>query len=288
MRPMLAKSIASVGLMLAAMVLPATAEIQVPDTVDSGDRVDISITGASEGSEIELWGPVTQTSGGAKLLSRPIQGSVAVLPMDQPAGSYELRQVGPNGKVVDREAIDVSASPITLSAPEAVEASGAIDVTWKGPGNAGDQIQVIDPATGEVVARSDLSGDPTSHNVTSLIAPDYAGTYEVAYVTGTGAKLKTRSIAVGVDKEWIRSPLAVATGQSFEVQWKNSAPANKGVRISTRDGQVIDDKTGLVQVVDGEPMTTMIAPEKAGNYRIEVIDLRSGKILKTLPLDVDV
>lgn len=287
MRPMLTQSIAAAGALFAAMVLPATAGIQVPDTVDRGDRVEVVVTDPSATARIELWGPVTQTGTGTQLLSRPLDGTGAVLPLDQPAGSYELRQIGADGTVLAREAIDVSASPVALTVPGTVEPGGEIIVIWHGPGQTGDRLQVVDPVSGKVVDQADATGGQSQPVATSLTAPDQSGTFWIRYLGGAGTVLGTREIAVDGGKDWVRSPLVVGPGETFDVEWNGSAPVNKGVRIATPDGVPVDGDAALMKVVDGQPRATLIAPRETGDYVIEIIDLASGAVGKTLPLDVD-
>lgn len=284
MRSTLTKSFAAAGALFAATILPAMAGLQAPDTVDKGDQVEVVVQGETTGTRLELWGPVTQDSTGSLLVSQPLTAAATILPLDQPAGSYELRHISAAGEVLARESIDVAVNPVAFIAPDAVDPSGQIPVTWHGPGLSGDRIQLVDTATGAVIAEElaiDEQGEIT------LPAPNSDGALEIVYITSGGAVLGTHQIAVGGGTEWIRSPLVVSPGEPFQVEWMGALPGNEAVRIVKENGDPVDNSAALVERIDGKALSTLIAPEKTGDYVIEVFDLASGTVRKTLPLDVD-
>lgn len=167
--------------------------IDAPETVDPGQQVTVSVAGASDGTSIEIWGPIGQSGrsgGGERIDSIPLTGGTALVTAPQVSASYRLRYVGANGSVRAERAFEVAASPVMLEVPTDVDAGGTIQVTWRGPAKAGDTLQIVDPASGTVLQSTPVAGDPGAQNVSQLTVPDHGGTVELRYVTLDGTVLR--------------------------------------------------------------------------------------------------
>ena len=111
--------------------------IDAPETVDPGQQLDVSVSGAAEGASIEVWGPVTQSGKGERIMSVPLTGGTAMLTAPQVSASYEMRYVGANGRTralrSQRRAASCStrkaAAPSTRTARWCAAARGCPSVT---------------------------------------------------------------------------------------------------------------------------------------------------------------
>lgn len=270
----------------APAILAAASAIIVPDTVDSGAEVSVAIPGAAAGTTLELWGPVTQTGKGALILSQPLSGAQATVPMTGPAGSYELRHVGSDGTILARTPIDISAAPLVITAPSDVGPSGDVQVRWQGPADAGDRIAIFDPVGSAIITEVAAEGTPYSEHVSVLTAPVKNGRYEIRYLTAAGDVLRVAPLEVTAGNDWLRSPIEVSVGERFAVQWYGKA--EPGTIFQVVDDAGITHSTAEVPVVaTGSADAELIAPAKAGRYQVQVFQPSTAKVLTSLPLDVD-
>lgn len=164
--------------------------ISVPDTVDPGQSVSVTVDGAPLGSQIELWGPVTQSGGGSRVSSSPLVGGTAEVIAPAGSGSYQLRYVSDGGKVMASRAFDVAAVPVVLTVQTPMQAGGAMQVTWQGPATAGDRFEITD-AAGTVLESTPVAGDPGTQNVSTLTVPQQKGSLRLRYVTAAGDVLRS-------------------------------------------------------------------------------------------------
>ena len=165
--------------------------IGAPETVDPGQQVDVSVSGAAEGAMIELWGPVTQSGTGERIGATPLTGGTATIAAPEVAASYQLRHVAANGSVRARRAFEVAASPVMLEVPVEANAGAGMQVSWRGPAKTGDTLQIVDPATGTVLQSMPVAGEQGARNVSQLPVPDHSGMVELRYVTAGGTVLRT-------------------------------------------------------------------------------------------------
>ncbi len=276
-------AIASITASFPSSVSLAT-EIEAPTTVDPADSVTVRVPSAPPGGTIELWGPVTTSGRGARLDTFAMTGgSAAILAPDQP-GSYELRYITPAGKIGDRVAFDVAASPIFLSAPQGIGTGIAAPVRWRGPAEAGDMIQLFDPATGTVLAEAPADGARGALNTVRLPGPGRVGAYELRYWSARrNIALRRLPISIGEADGWLRAPLEVTTGERFQVEWKGPLDGSRAYRIT-------DAATGAILAevpAEAAGPVSLKAPRRAGAHRIQFVNLATGSVIADLPLDVD-
>jgi Ca-activated chloride channel family protein len=258
--------------------------ITAADTVDPGAPVTVVISGGRPDGRIELWGPVTQSDKGGQIDSIPEAGGSVTLTAPAAAGSYELRYVNAANKVLARSTLDVAAVPVTLSAPRGLSAGIDVEIEWRGPAGPGDTIQVYDPSNGAVVNETPAEGRPGMANVAVLRGPERLGDYQIRYWSGA-RQVALRSLAVTVvaGNAWLRSPIEVSVGETFEVEWD-------GPTDTDHIYQIVDPETDTVvtsQTGSGSGSTKLKAPSKPGAYRLQFVAVATGFILADLPLDVD-
>jgi hypothetical protein len=258
--------------------------IAAPETVDPGASVTVMISGAAAGGRIELSGPVTQTTKGGQIDSAVDTGGSAQLTAPTAAGTYELRYLNAANAVLARTSLDVSAVPVTLSAPRGLGAGIDTAIEWRGPANPGDMLQVYDPATAAVLAETPAEGQPGAVNITNLRGPESLGDYQIRYWSGANqVVLRSLPVTVTNGDAWLRTPIEVNVGDTFSVEWYGPTDADHVY-------QIVDPQTGTVvtsQPGTGAGSANLKAPAKAGAYRIQLINSATGFALSDLPLDVD-
>lgn len=97
--------------------------------------------------------------------------------------------------VLARHPIEVTPVTATLEAPAEVVAGTRFDVTWTGPGNRSDRIQIHGPGeSGDLVGASYFKG--RGENPVTMTAPFEVGNYFLKYITAKGKPLAERPITV--------------------------------------------------------------------------------------------
>ena len=257
--------------------------IEAPITVDPGAAVAVTVSGAS-GGRIELWGPVTSSGAGSKIAEMGgVTGPVKLNAPHAP-GSYELRYFTAAGEMADRKAIDVAAVPITLSVPQSIGAGVESMVEWRGPARPGDMLQIVDPATGEVLSEVSAEGAPGALNTTMIRGPERSGNVELRYWSGPAqASLRSLATTVGRGDTWLSTPIEVYAGDAFEAEWKGAAGPDFAYRIVKPDGgEVVSE----VPAPERGPVS-LTAPKRHGAYRVQFVNVVTGFVVADLPLDVD-
>lgn len=163
--------------------------ITAPVTVDTGQVVDVMVEGASPGNRIEIWGPIGAEGAGTLVSKAPLTAGAAKVMAPRMPGSYRLRYVGANGKVLGWRAFEVAAVPIALTVQIPVGAGASLQVTWRGPARPGDQFEIVSQS-GMTVSSTPIVGDAAGENVSLLDAPGEPGKYQLRYVTAGGAVLR--------------------------------------------------------------------------------------------------
>ena len=98
--------------------LAAGVTLSLPETVDPGQSVPVMIEAGEPGATLEVWGP-DRGDGYDRLVSgQPATGPEARIPAPAVPGSYELRYLAPNGKVLARAGLEVAVPPVSLSVPD--------------------------------------------------------------------------------------------------------------------------------------------------------------------------
>ena len=158
--------------------------ISAPGTVDPGQAVEVTIAGSRGDGRIEIWGPVSRGEEGRLIESIPAPAGAAALNAPAEPGTYELRYFEGPKTVRARFILDVAGVPIMLSVPGYIGAGYDAKILWRGPGSAGDMIQIYDPAHGAVLAEAPAAGRMGAENTTILRFPERTGSYEIRYWSG--------------------------------------------------------------------------------------------------------
>jgi len=124
-------------------------------------------------------------------------GSPAKFGVPRALGTFEVRYVlGQSDRTLASVAVQLSAAAATLSAPETVAPGAVVEVSWSGPANRNDFIEIV-PAGADVDARPISKARTSQGSPLSLFAPENAGRYEVRYkMRGTGEVLASVALKV--------------------------------------------------------------------------------------------
>ncbi len=200
------------------------------------------------------------------------------------AGLYEVRYVKQEGRaVLGRAPIELTATPITLTAPTTATAGARIAVTRDRTVMGSDFITIVPVGTADNVlggytrARDNLE--------VSVQAPAEPGRYEVRYVLGADrivagrAPIELLGAALTLD-----APATVSAGERFEVTRDGTVKTSDYITIvpmGTAEG-----KLGTYNRTRDKPVVSIEAPAEPGLYEVRyVLDAGRGTLARR-PLEV--
>jgi len=212
------------------------AQLQVPAQVVAGARFEVQWQGPDNPGDRLLVADADGKRTGSYAYTGNHDDGIAPLRAPEVPGSYEVvyltgdQAIGSAGFSV----LDVAAA---LQAPESVTAGHRLAVDWEGPGNSGDVIQIVDPASGNDLAY-DYIGNGEGNTVL-VTAPLAAGEFELQYVTAGGRILARRPLAV--------TPAPVLPGQLRVL-----APTRLALSADDAVEIILDASGSMLQRLDGE------------------------------------
>lgn len=243
------------------------------DSAPAGSTIDVGWSGpAAENDNIELGrvGVPGYLDYAYLRDGNPVQ---IILPAQ--AGSYELRYRFRDNETILTRAITVTATEVSMTAPDSAPAGSMIDVGWVGPNAEHDNIQIAKPGGSYITYAYVTDGNPLR-----LQLPSEPGSYELRYSFRDSEVIATRAIELlPVSAQIVAQPSAVA-GQSVIVGWDGPNYANDYIAIG-KPGD--PDQDNYAYTSAGNPVT-VLAPTTPGDYEIRYIT--GDTVLATAPLEV--
>lgn len=275
----------------------AEASLIVPEQVEIGAQFEVSYEGPDDTAEkpdyVDLVGPEAKgTAVRAISYFYTRKGNPGTLRAPAKPGVYLARFIWVNakGKEVLAEAfVQVVEAEVALSAPESVGVGTPIEVSWRGPGNENDYIDVVPrgqkQTTGEISYRWVRQSED---NLIVVAAPGNAGDYDLRYVaSGSDGRRVLKTLPIVVEE--VRTELAFAPeaklGETLDVSWVGPGNQNDYIDIVPRGQKSTTDEISYRWTRQGNPAALQL-PGKPGDYDVRyVLSGPKGKrLLKSEPL----
>lgn len=189
---------------------------------------------------------------------------------------------------------DPSTPPVdgaaTLTAPPTITAGANVTVTWTGPGNAGDYVDLV--PRGFADTRNEITYAYVRNSNGSVVvrAPTTAGEYDIRYVldmAGPRSIKATSPLTVTAAAATLAGPAMAETGQALEIAW--TGPNGPGDYIDlVKAGETKTSGEIVYAYTNAGTPAKLEAPSSPGNYDIRyVLEGPSGrKIPATMALSV--
>jgi Ca-activated chloride channel family protein len=267
----------------AFMVVASEISLSVPAEVEAGKPFEISWTGPNGEADYITVVPADASDGTYKEYRYTRDGSPLQFTAPIEAGAYEVRyQSDREAGVFARQAFTVSATSITLEAPDSVMAGSKFEVAWTGPNGQSDYITVVPADSPEGTYKSyryTTDGSPLS-----LQAGVEPGVYEVRYQSDRESGVFARiPITITPMEITISAPTEVAAGSSFDVSW--TGPNGDNDYITIVEAGASEGFYGDYHYTNqGNPLT-FIAPDKAGSYELRYQTDGDG-VFYSIPISV--
>jgi Ca-activated chloride channel family protein len=184
----------------------------------------------------------------------------------------------------------------SLDAPANIEIGRAFTVTWEGPGENRDVIELHDPDArqGEgarVGAKRVVNGDLDARTV-DLIAPVNPGSYELRYMWQGDRKeaLATLMIDVVEAPVSLDAPANVAIGRTFTVEWVGPGANRDTIRIFDAaarqgEGNVLREKRLVNDDIENRRVSLQ-APAEPGFYQLQYHSGDGREVLASREIEV--
>ncbi|MDD3756618.1 MAG: VWA domain-containing protein [Advenella sp.] len=178
-------------------ITPVSARLELLNTAVPGGKVTVAWTGPDNQSDYVTVVPKGAPANKYLDYARTSSGSPLVIKMPAQVGEYELRYVlNSSTRVLASLPVTLAETAGTITVPDSVVAGSVIEVTWSGPGNRQDFIEVVPmdatPETAPLAATRVSQGSPLS-----VHAPAIPGIYQVRYMMrDTKEVLTSRQVEV--------------------------------------------------------------------------------------------
>lgn len=182
-----------------------------------------------------------------------------------------------------------------IEAPDSVEIGSRFEVTWQGPGEQYDAIQIHEASArggrGERLHDRRLRNGAFEEKKVSLVAPARPGAYELQYYFRRGGTtIATRPIEVVDAEVSVLAPATVEIGRKFTVEWKGPGGQRDTVDIIDPTGNQGAGKalrsTRLVNGSFDGRTVELVAPAESGFYRLRYWNGDNSAELATREIEV--
>ena len=252
-------------------VLP-DATLDAPDSVPAGSTILVGWTGPDDSGDNVQVGPL---DGGYSDYSYTTDGNPAEIVAPAEPGTYELRYVFQDRVTIATRPITVTEAELALTAPDSVPAGSTIEVTWAGPNQPGDNIQIGEVGGGYSDYAYTADGNPVQ-----LVAPAQPGTYELRYRFRDRETILTRPITVTDIAVSLTAPDSVMAGSTFQVTWTGPAADGDNIQVATVGGSWVTYN----YVTAGNPLD-LTAPGEPGTYELRY-SFRDSETIAVRPITV--
>jgi len=158
-----------------------SATLEVENTAVPGGKIIVNWTGPNNARDYIAIAELGADEGKYSSYSYITRGSPVTIKVPKALGSFEVRYViGSSKRTLASIPINLSPASGSVAAPSPVAAGGVVEVTWAGPANNNDFIQIV-AAGADANARAISQAKTAQGSPLSLFAPDSAGEYEIRY-----------------------------------------------------------------------------------------------------------
>lgn len=183
-------------------------------------------------------------------------------------GTYEIRYVTADYKVLATKPVEVTGGVPFISAPAIVDGAAGFEVGFSGPGSDAAFISIARPGDAAVMA---LNKTGIFKSPAILRAPPVAGRYEIRFVADGTTIVASRQIEVGEPPKVTLQPITASPGETISIELPD-APRYAGDYIYlARVGTPDSDYSGGYVGVPGSGVVSITAPKDSGGWEIRYV-----------------
>lgn len=254
----------------------ASATITGPGSAEIGATFAVSWTGPDTRTDyIDLVPPGHTATHGELSWAYTQRGNPAEMRAPGDPGTYQLRYVwaAPQGRtVLATEAITITDAAVALVSDPSRQIGQTLTVTWKGPGNNGDYIDIVPrgytKTTGELTYQYLRSAEPVT-----LRVPGKPGAYDVRYVAAASdgrSVLRTAPLEVSDAKVDLAFNPSAALGEMLSVDWAGPDGSGDYIDIVPKGHTRTTGEIAYFYTTKGSPSDLKL-PGTPGDYEVRYI-----------------
>lgn len=178
-------------------ITAVSAELSVLNNPVPGGQVQVEWTGPDNRRDYIAFAEIGAAGNDYFSYAYTRNGSPAVLNVPQALGQFEIRYIlAGSNRIVASIPVTLAVAAAEVSAPEKVSAGGVVEVTWTGPANREDFIEIV-PAGSDADASPITETRTVQGSPLQIFAPGTPGEYEVRYkMRDTGEVLASAPLLV--------------------------------------------------------------------------------------------
>ena len=176
---------------------PVEATLKVINTPVPGGKIKVEWTGPDYSNDYITIVETGSPEGSSTKYAYTRRGPVAEFEVPKALGTFEVRYVlGKSRRTLAMVEVELRVASASVSANPTVAAGTVVEVTWTGPKNSEDYIEIV--ASGAKADATPVSAARTAQgSPLSLFAPETAGDYEIRYkMRGSGKVLASTALKV--------------------------------------------------------------------------------------------
>jgi Ca-activated chloride channel homolog len=199
---------------------------------------------------------------------------------EEPAADAAATPAMPAGgsSAANAPAADPNAPPkdgeAQITVPPSANAGANITVTWTGPGNSGDYIDLVPRGYAQTTGEISYSYVRDSKGTVTLRAPTEAGDYDVRYVldmvTPPRVVKVVAPLTVTASAATIQASATAEAGQELQVQWTGPNGPGDYVDLVKAGTTATSGEITYAYTSAGNP-AKIEAPSAAGDYEIRYV-----------------
>lgn len=162
---------------------------------------------------------------------------------------------------------------VTLVAPLTVVGGANVSVTWTGPGNSSDYIDIVPRGATETSGEIAYSYVRDTHGTAIVRAPTVAGEYDIRYVLDMAGPRTVKAVSpltVTAAEATLTAPGKVETGQAFDVVWSGPNGESDYIDIVKSGATATSGEITYAYTREGSP-AKMEAPSAPGAYDVRYL-----------------
>lgn len=272
-------------------VVDVATTLEAADTADLGSTIEVSWTGPGNNYDRIGIYPAGAADDARALAGEAILNKANPIAFKLPEhpGDYELRYIMSRSKRIKaRRPLAVLSVEVSLKAPETADFGSVVEVSWQGPGNDYDLINLY-PAGADDDARA-VGGTAilSQKNPIRVRLPEDAGDYELRYVTSKSKRvLGRRPIRVGGAAASLEAADRATAMTLLEIGWQG--PGNDYDQIALYAAGAADDAKPLatVGILKKKNPVRLKLPDGEGRFELRYVTTRGKTVLARRALAIE-
>lgn len=248
----------------------AVASMEFAPTVSVGEKLAVTFEGPADNGE---WIGFATTGSAANywipgFYVYTSDGSPGRIKVPAAYGTYEIRYVTADYKVLAAKPVQVTGRAPSISAPASVSGAARFSVDFSGPGSDAAFISIARPgdAPATALGKAGVFSAPAP-----LRAPPVAGTYEVRFVADGKTIVASQQVEVGEPPKVTLQPMTASPGETISIEMPDAPRYGGDYIYLARAGSPDSDYGGGYVGVPSSGAASIAAPQESGAWEIRYV-----------------